>query len=168
MKAAVIAAAGRTPVYGEFREPGAREGAELITVSAAALSPFSKSRSAGSHYSSESAFPAVAGAEGVGRTEGGRRAYFVLPEAPFGALAERCLVRAEQCIPVPDEVDDVMAAAIANPGMSAWTALMERAHLRPRETVLVNGATGIGGPAGGTAGAVSGSRQDHRDRAQRE
>ena len=37
------------------------------------------------------------------------------------------------------------AAAIANPGMSAWAALKERARLLPGETVLVNGATGTAG-----------------------
>lgn len=43
-------------------------GAELVTVSASALSKFSKLRSEGTHYSSEDAVPAVAGADGVGQT----------------------------------------------------------------------------------------------------
>jgi NADPH:quinone reductase-like Zn-dependent oxidoreductase len=42
-------------------------------------------------------------------------------------------------------LDDITAAAIANPGMSAWAALVERAHLTAGETVLVNGATGSAG-----------------------
>jgi NADPH:quinone reductase-like Zn-dependent oxidoreductase len=71
--------------------------------------------------------------------------YFVLPEAPFGAFAEKCIVKAQHCIPLPDDLDDITAAAIANPGMSAWAALMERAHLKAGETVLVNGANGTGG-----------------------
>jgi len=145
MKAAIIAAPGTSPIFGEFREPTATPGAELITVSASALSQFSKSRSVGTHYSSEHAFPAVAGADGVGRAEDGRRVYFVIPEAPFGALAEKCIVRAKQCVELPDNLDDVTAAAIANPGMSAWAALVERAALRTGETVLVNGATGSAG-----------------------
>jgi NADPH:quinone reductase-like Zn-dependent oxidoreductase len=145
MKAAVIAAAGEPPVYREFDEPIAGEGQELITVSASALSQFSKSRSSGSHYSSDGIFPSVAGADGVGRTADGRRVYFVLPEAPFGALAEKALVRTKQCVAVPDGLDDVTAATLANPGMSAWAALVERAHLQPGETVLVNGATGTAG-----------------------
>lgn len=145
MKAAIITAAGKSPVYGDFREPAASDGMELITVSTSALSQFSKSRSSGAHYSSDGAFPAVAGADGVGRTADGRRVYFVLPEAPFGALAEKSLVRSEQCIAIPDSLEDGMAAAIANPGMSAWAALVERARLQPSETVLVNGATGGAG-----------------------
>jgi NADPH:quinone reductase-like Zn-dependent oxidoreductase len=145
MKAGIIKVAGKSPVHGDFNEPVAGEGQELITVSASALSQFSKSRSSGSHYSSSGTFPSVAGADGVGRTADGRRVYFVLPEAPYGALAERTLVRSKQCVAVPDGLDDVTAAAIANPGMSAWAALVERAHMRTRETVLVNGATGTAG-----------------------
>jgi NADPH:quinone reductase-like Zn-dependent oxidoreductase len=145
MKAAIITAAGKSPVYGDFREPAASDGMELITVSASALSHFSKSRSSGAHYSSDGVFPAVAGADGVGRTADGRRVYFVLPEAPFGALAEKSLVRAKQRVAIPDSLEDGMAAAIANPGMSAWAALVERARLQPGETVLVNGATGSAG-----------------------
>ena len=145
MKAAIITAAGKTPVYGDFTEPVAHAGEELIAVTACALSHFSKSRSAGSHYSSGGAFPAVAGADGVGRTADGRRVYFVLPETPYGALAERSLVRTERCVPIPDTLDDITAAAIANPGMSAWAGLVVRARLQPGETTLVNGATGTAG-----------------------
>jgi len=145
MKAGIITAAGRMPVYGDFNEPAAAEGKELIAVAASALSQFSRSRSAGSHYSSEAQFPSVAGADGVGRTLDGRRVYFALPEGPYGSLAEKSLVRSKQCIAIPDGLDDVTAAAIANPGMSAWAALVERAVLQPGETVLVNGATGTAG-----------------------
>lgn len=145
MKAAIVTAGGKPPVYGEFHAPTGTRSTELIRVRASALSQFSKSRSAGTHYSSEGAFPAVAGADGVGVTRDGRRVYFVLPEAPYGALAEECLVRGDRCIPVPDSLDDVTAAAIANPGVSAWAALVERAALQPGETVLVNGGTGSAG-----------------------
>ncbi len=145
MKAAIITAAGKAAVYGDFDEPVAGEGLELITVSASALSQFSKSRSAGSHYSSSGHFPSVAGADGVGCTAAGRRVYFALPEAPYGGLAEKSLVSSKHCVAVSDGLDDVTAAAIANPGMSAWVALVERAHLQPGQTVLVNGATGTAG-----------------------
>jgi NADPH:quinone reductase-like Zn-dependent oxidoreductase len=63
----------------------------------------------------------------------------------FGALAEICPVRSNQCVELPDSLDEITAAAIANPGMSAWAALVERAHLVAGETVLVNGATGTAG-----------------------
>ena len=145
MKAAILAAPGTSPIYGDFGEPVAQPAEELITVNASALSHFTKARASGAHYSADRAYPAVAGADGVGKTRDGRRVYFVLPEPPFGALAEKTLIRSANCIPIPAEVDDVTAAAIANPGMSSWAALAERALLKPGETVLVNGATGIAG-----------------------
>jgi NADPH:quinone reductase-like Zn-dependent oxidoreductase len=46
---------------------------------------------------------------------------------------------------LPEGLDDVTAAAIANPGVSSWAAYTERARLKPGETVLVNGATGTAG-----------------------
>jgi NADPH:quinone reductase-like Zn-dependent oxidoreductase len=145
MKAAVVMEAGKAPVYGNFETPVAKAGEELISVRASALSQFTKSRASGSHYSSNGGFPLIAGADGVGVTQDGTRVYFVLPDAPFGALAELCPVASSRCIKLPDSLDDVTAAAIANPGMSAWAALVERAHLVRGETVLVNGATGTAG-----------------------
>ena len=145
MKAAIVTGPGKTPIYGDFQEPQPKEGEELIHVTASALSHLTNGRAAGSHYSSTGQFPAVAGVDGVGRTSDGRRVYFVLPNAPFGAMAERVAIRKAQCIPLPDGVDDLTAAAIANPGMSSWAALKERARLVPGEHVLINGATGVSG-----------------------
>jgi len=54
-------------------------------------------------------------------------------------------VPAARCLALPADLDDVTAAAIANPGMSSWAALTERARLEAGETVLVNGATGTSG-----------------------
>jgi len=145
MKAAIVRAAGQTPVYGDFAEPRPAPGESRISVSAAALCPLARSRAAGAHYSVTGAFPAVVGVDGVGRLDDGRRVYFLLPRAPWGAMAERTVAPDAQIAPVPDGLDDVTAAAIANPGMSSWAAFRERAKLAAGETVLVNGATGAAG-----------------------
>lgn len=145
MKAAVVKSHGEAPVYADFDEPAAVSGHHLIQVSAAALSHVTRSRAAGSHYSSTGGFPFVAGVDGTGRLDDGRRVYFFKPHAPFGAMAERSLVPAAHCIALPDAVDDVSAAAMAIPGMSSWAALIERARFVAGETVLVNGATGTSG-----------------------
>ena len=145
MKAAIVTSAGRTPLYGDFDVPVAKAGEELITVRAGALSNLTRMRALGSHYSSAGIFPAVAGTDGVGLTQDGRRVYFAMPEAPFGSLAEFCPISSRRMVEIPDGVDDITAAAIANPGMSAWAALQERARLVSGETVLVNGATGTAG-----------------------
>jgi NADPH:quinone reductase-like Zn-dependent oxidoreductase len=145
MKAAFVTGPNQTPVYGDFKEPVAQAGQELVTVKASALSHAAKGVAAGSHYSASGVYPMVVGIDGVGRTQGGRRVYFGRPEAPFGGMAEKVLVRAENCVPLPDEVGDVVAAAIANPGMSSVAALKSRAAFKAGETVLVNGATGTAG-----------------------
>lgn len=145
MKAAIVRAPGAAPVYGDFAEPQPTEDLIRVTVIAAALSHVTRARAAGRHYSSSGAFPFVPGIDGVGLADDGRRVYFVMPEAPHGALAEQTLVRADRCIDLPDGLDAMVAAATANPGMSSWAALAERAKLKPGETVLVNGATGASG-----------------------
>jgi len=60
-------------------------------------------------------------------------------------MAQVAPVQAKRCVPVPDEVDDATAAAIANPGMSSWAALVDRAKFSAGESVLINGATGVAG-----------------------
>ncbi len=145
MHAAIIHSYDRPPAYGEFREVDPQPGEEVITVSAAAVSQLTRSRASGHHYSGGGDLPNVPGVDGVGRDADGRRVYFVLPRPPFGAMAERSVVRAGTTVPVPDDVDDTLAAAIANPGMSSWAALTRRARLQRGETVLVNGATGTSG-----------------------
>ena len=145
MKAAIVVEAGKTPIYGDFKEPAPAEGEVTVTVSAAALSNLVKSRASGTHYSSSGQPPFVVGVDGVGRLDDGRRVYFVLPRAPFGSMAETTVIRPSQSVSLPDDLDDVTAAAIANPGMSAWAAFKERARLTAGETVLVNGATGTAG-----------------------
>ncbi|MGA3187555.1 MAG: zinc-binding alcohol dehydrogenase family protein [Bryobacteraceae bacterium] len=145
MKAAIVLEAGKTPVYGDFEDPVPGNGEVRINVTAAALSTVVRSRASGTHYSSSGDLPFVVGIDGVGRLDDGSRVYFVLPRAPLGSMSERTVVRRGQCVAIPDELDDVTAAAIANPGMSAWAAMKERAKLKAGETVLVNGATGTAG-----------------------
>lgn len=145
MKAAVVSEIGKAPAYGDFSEPVAGDGEVRVHVTASALSNVVRSRASGTHYSSSGELPFVVGIDGVGRLDDGRRVYFVLPRPPLGSMSERTVVRPAQCIAVPNALDDVTAAAIANPGLSAWAAMKERAKLVAGETVLVNGATGTAG-----------------------
>jgi NADPH:quinone reductase-like Zn-dependent oxidoreductase len=145
MKAAVVTAAGQPPAFADFENPVAATGQQRIRVAASALSQLARARAAGTHYSSHGVFPFVAGVDGVGRLDNGQRVYFFSPQAPFGALGEYTVVDAAQCVPVPDDLDDVTAAAAAIPGMSCWAALVERACFVKGETVLVNGASGASG-----------------------
>src|SRR5580700_2739850 len=145
MKAAIVAETGKPPSYGDFKEPVPTDGEAQLTVTAAALSNVVKSRASGRHYSSSGQPPFVVGIDGVGHLDDGRRVYFALPRAPFGSMAEKTVIRPSLCVSLPDDLDDVTAAAIANPGMSAWAAFKERARHTAGEAVLINGATGTAG-----------------------
>jgi NADPH:quinone reductase-like Zn-dependent oxidoreductase len=50
-----------------------------------------------------------------------------------------------RCWPIPDEVDDVTAAALPNPALSSWLPMVHQAKVEPGQTVLVLGATGTAG-----------------------
>ncbi|MGD0893398.1 MAG: zinc-binding alcohol dehydrogenase family protein [Terracidiphilus sp.] len=145
MKAAVVNVLGEVPKYQSFADPVAQEGEVLIKVRAAGLHPIVKGRASGTHYSSDGVVPMVPGVDGVGTLEDGRRVYFGFARAPFGTMSELTVAPKKMTIPLPDGIDDVQAAAIANPGMSAWIALKERGHLAAGETVLILGATGVAG-----------------------
>jgi NADPH:quinone reductase-like Zn-dependent oxidoreductase len=145
MNAAVIEAFGKPPRYAVFADPVPADGALVIRVRAAALSNLVKGHASGSHYSSGSQLPFVPGFDGVGTLPDGARVYFIGPPAPFGAMAEWCLASPRRMIPVPDAVDDITAAALGNPALASWGALIGRARLQPDESVLINGATGVAG-----------------------
>jgi len=147
MQAAVVNVPGQAPKYQFFPDPVAEEGEALVRVRAAGLHPIVKGLASGSHYASANVGhgPSVPGVDGVGVLGDGSRVYFLFVRQPWGTMAERAAAPRKTCIPVPDNLDDVLAAAIANPGMSAWATLQERAHLMPGETVLIMGATGVAG-----------------------
>jgi NADPH2:quinone reductase len=145
MKAAIVRTAEHPPVFGEYPDPVEVQGEVIVRVAASALSHLTRSRAAGRHYSSAADLDSVPGVDGVGRLPDGRRMYFIFPSAPFGAMGQLSRVKENQCVSVPDEVDDVTMAAIAIPAMSSWAALTKRAKILPGETVLINGATGASG-----------------------
>ena len=62
-----------------------------------------------------------------------------------GGYAEYCLAPAPQCLPVPDGLDMVEAAALPETFFTVWVNVFERGRLQPGETLLVHGgASGIG------------------------
>jgi NADPH2:quinone reductase len=159
MQAAVVNVPGQPPKYQSFPEPVAGEGEVLIDVRAAGLHPLVKGLASGRHYASSGGVPFVAGVDGVGALQDGRRVYFVFARKPWGTMAERTVVPQGMCIPVPDGLDDVHAAAVANPGMSAWLSLSERGGLARGETVLVMGATGVAGQLALQAARLQGAKR---------
>ncbi|MEE2638780.1 MAG: NAD(P)H-quinone oxidoreductase [Acidobacteriota bacterium] len=62
-----------------------------------------------------------------------------------GGYAEYCAVPAPQCLPIPDGIGLVDAAALPEVALTVWTNVFERARLRAGETLLVHGgSSGIG------------------------
>jgi putative PIG3 family NAD(P)H quinone oxidoreductase len=59
-----------------------------------------------------------------------------------GGFAELAVARATQTLPVPDGLDVVDAAALPEAVCTAWTNLVDGAHVRPGEWVLVQGGSG--------------------------
>ncbi len=89
----------------------------------------------------------------------GKRVYFLFPRAPFGSMAEETVVARRNTLSVPEALPDETAAAMANPGMASWGALLGRARFVRGESVLINGATGVAGQQAVQAAKALGSRR---------
>ncbi|MEI4487626.1 NAD(P)H-quinone oxidoreductase [Frigidibacter sp. MR17.14] len=62
-----------------------------------------------------------------------------------GAYAERAIVEADVCLPVPEGVTLAEAGALPETWFTVWSNVFQRAGLRPGETLLIHGGTsGIG------------------------
>jgi NADPH2:quinone reductase len=147
MHAAVLHTIGTVPRYEKFPEPviGDKDGEVIVHVHAASLKPVDKQLASGSHYASRSELPRVAGSDGVGHLDNGQRIFFGGPRPPYGAMAQRTVVPRAFTFPIPENVNDETAAALPNPGVSAWLSLAYRAKLGRGENVLILGATGVTG-----------------------
>jgi len=119
---------------GQFPEPVPSDGEVIVDVPAASLKPIDKQLASGSHYARPRELPLICGSDGVGYLSDGQRVFFGGPRAPYGAMAQRTVVLRAFSFPVPDGVDDETAAALPNPGVSAWLSLAFRAKLAPAKT----------------------------------
>src|SRR5215469_8373173 len=120
MRAAVLRQLGQTPRFEDFPDPVPEENEVIVRVCAASLKPIDRQLAAGVHFASPRELPVVCGSDGVGRLEDGSRIFFGGPRRPYGAFAESTVLRRAQCFAVPESLDDATAAAIVNPGVSAW------------------------------------------------
>jgi len=141
VRAAQIAELGQPP------EPVEKEGEGPVEVLAVALNPLDLAIAAGRFYGGHPPLPYVPGCEAVGRLDG-KRVYLFgdgRGSGRDGFLAERVEFPASLVVPVPDGVDDAVAAACGIAGIAGWLPLAERAPVRPDDRVLVLGATGTVG-----------------------
>ena len=62
-----------------------------------------------------------------------------------GGYAELCVAPVGQCLPVPQGLSDVEAAALPETFFTVWSNVFDRARLQPGETLLIQGgSSGIG------------------------
>jgi NADPH:quinone reductase-like Zn-dependent oxidoreductase len=156
VKAAVVAAPGTAPTYGEHPDPVPGEDDVLVRVTAAPIAPLDLLAASGTSYFGVPAVPYVPGVQGVGVVEQswthapGSRVWFATSAgmAPGdGSLAEFCAVPAADVVPVDADVSDAALAALGLSGVAAWVILSARARLQAGEHVLVLGAGGAVGQA---------------------
>lgn len=144
MKAAVVFEKGTIPQYADFSDPEAQENEQLIFVKAASIKHLDRARASGKHYSTENNQhqPTIIGSDGVGILENGEKVYFFSKK---GTVAEKASADKKMIVPIPENLDFSLAAALPNAVMGSAMGLKFKTKLQPGETVLINGATGVTG-----------------------
>ena len=149
----------RAVVCRELRGPDALELADLPTPEPGACGVRIRVRAAGvnfadslmlaGRYQEKPPLPFTPGLELAGEIEavgagvrGLERGQRVLAVVSHGAFAEQAVARAEDVVPLPDDMDDVTAAGFAIAYGTAHGALRWRAGLHAGESLVVHGAGG--------------------------
>ena len=168
VRAAQIAELGKPP------ESVHVEGEGPIEIVAVALNPLDLAVAAGRFYGGHPPLPYVPGCEGVGRRDGQRLYLFGEGWGTLrdGFLVERADFPPSLAVPVPDELEDAVAAACGIAGIAGWMSVASRAPVRPDDRVLVLGATGTVGSIALQAARLLGAERvvaagRDRDRLQR-
>jgi len=146
MKAAILHSADSVPVYGDFDDPVAGPGSEIVEFVAAGIHQLTRSVATGRHYGRGGVFPVIPGLNAVARTAGGELVFTASGEPPYGTFAERIASPGAMRFPLPDGARPEAVAAGVNPCMASWLPLNARlAETGKLGTVLVLGVTGISG-----------------------
>lgn len=139
---------------GERPLPVAGEGELLIRVTASGINRPDVLQRMG-HYAPPPGASDLPGLEVAGVVEGGdaqamARAGLAVGDRVCallagGGYAEWCVAPVEQCLPVPEGLSDVEAAALPETFFTVWSNVFDRGRLQPGETLLVQGgSSGIG------------------------
>jgi NADPH:quinone reductase-like Zn-dependent oxidoreductase len=126
-----------------------------IEVLAVALNPIDLAVGSGRFPGGHPPLPYTPGCEAIGRVAGERRYLFGegFGVQRDGFLAERVDFPEASGFPVPDGVDDAIAAVCGIAGIAGWVPVAHRAPVEPGDRVLVLGASGTVGSV-----AVQGAR----------
>jgi NADPH:quinone reductase-like Zn-dependent oxidoreductase len=146
MKAAILHSADSVPVYGDFGDPAASEGSQIVEFVAAGIHQLTRSVAAGRHYSRGGVFPVIPGLNAVARAADGELVFTSSGEPPYGTFAELIPSPDAMRFPLPAGARPEAVAAGVNPGMASWLPLQARqAEAGSLGTVLVLGVTGMSG-----------------------
>jgi NADPH:quinone reductase len=137
----------------------------VVRARFAALNPADLVQRAGSYPAPAGSPPDIPGLEVTGvveacgeRVTAWRKGDRVFGLVGGGGLADRVLVH-ERCLaPVPERLDDRVAAAVPEAFITAHDAVRSQAELTAGETLLVHGAAGGVGTAAVQIGLVTGAR----------
>ncbi len=183
MRAHVIERFGGPEVFTgvDLPDPVTRPGHVLIRVDATSVNPIDTKIRSGALAALAPAFPAVlhgdvagtveAVGEGVSRFAPGDEVYGCAGgvKGLGGALADVMLADADLIAPKPARLSMSEAASLPLVTITAWDGLIDRARVRPGQTVLVHAATGGVGQIGiqlakwaGATVFATGSSEDKR------
>jgi len=137
--------------WAEVPDPEPGPGEVLIEVAASAVNRADLLQRAG-HYPPPPGAPPYPGLECSGRvaavgsgTTAWRPGDAVCALLAGGGYAQRVVVPASHCLPVPRGVSLVDAAALPEAACTVWSSVLDLGRLRPGETVLIHGGgSGIG------------------------
>ncbi|PIF43867.1 NADPH:quinone reductase-like Zn-dependent oxidoreductase [Chryseobacterium sp. 52] len=159
MKAAVVITKGSIPQYTDFPDPETpKENEVQISVKAASIKNLDRAIAGGNHYSvsNEVHQPKIIGTDGAGHLENGEKVYFFSKK---GTTAEKINVEKGFVIQVPEALDFATAAALPNAVMGSAMGLKFKAGMKPGDTVLINGATGVTGRIAVQAAKLYGAKK---------
>lgn len=156
MKAQVIKQFGESSVFelDDIPTPKVEPGHVLIRVEASSVNPVDTKIRSGVYQAVAPAFPAVLHSDvaGVVIDVGQNVKQFKVGDEVYGcaggfkgnggALAEYMLTDASLIAHKPKKLSMVEAAALPLVGITAWEALFDRAHLKEKQSLLIQGATG--------------------------
>jgi NADPH:quinone reductase-like Zn-dependent oxidoreductase len=156
MKAMLLTGFGGTDMlcYGDVPDPVAGAGDVVVDIHAASVNAADFKMRRGSY--SDLTFPHILGRDfsgvvsavgmGVDDLKVGDAVFGVTIPGTEGAYAEKIAINAAIVAKKPQQLSHVEAAAMALTSLTALWALEDTAHLKPGETVLIQG--GAGGVAG--------------------
>ncbi|HEX8864868.1 MAG TPA: zinc-binding alcohol dehydrogenase family protein [Lentzea sp.] len=176
MRAALISRLGQPPEPASHDKPAVAADHVVVDVLAAPITPLDLLCATGTSYFGAPATPYVPGVQGIG-TVGGRAVWFPTTAgmAPGnGSMAEKALVRQEDLVFLPDDVNPLAMAALGLSAVAAHMALTWRGELKPGECVIVLGCGAVGqsaiqlAHAAGAGRVVAAARSEKgRERAKR-